>query len=332
MIPTNMRFVSHGRGGPAEVLEIAQTATPIPGPREVLIEVEYAGVNRPDILQRAGAYPPPPGASPILGLEVAGNVVARGAEVNEWTVGDSVCALTPGGGYAEYCLADASHCLPVPRGLELKQAAALPENLFTVWHNLVERGRLKAGESVLVHGGSSGIGYMAIQLAKQYGAEVLATAGSDQKTEFCRKLGADLVINYRTQDFVAEIENHIGRRGVDVILDMVGGDYLSRNVGLLALEGRLVQIAFLQGSKVSEFDFLPVMVRRLTITGSTLRPRTVEQKAAIARSLRDRVWPLLETGKVKVFIHQIFPLAQVRDAHRQMEQGQHLGKILLQVR
>ena len=332
MIPTNMRFVSHGRGGPAEVLEIIETATPIPGPREVLIEVEYAGVNRPDILQRAGAYPPPPGASPILGLEVAGNVVARGAEVNEWNVGDSVCALTPGGGYAEYCLADASHCLPVPRGLELKQAAALPENLFTVWHNLVERGRLKAGESVLVHGGSSGIGYMAIQLAKQYGAEVLATAGSDQKTEFCRKLGADLVINYRTQDFVAEIENHIGRRGVDVILDMVGGDYLSRNVGLLALEGRLVQIAFLQGSKVSEFDFLPVMVRRLTITGSTLRPRTVEQKAAIARSLRDRVWPLLETGKVKVFIHQIFPLAQVRDAHRQMEQGQHLGKILLQVR
>ena len=332
MIPTNMRFVSHGRGGPAEVLEIAETATPIPGPREVLIEVEYAGVNRPDILQRSGTYPPPPGASPILGLEVAGNVLARGAEVNEWKVGDSVCALTPGGGYGEYCLADASHCLPVPSGLELKQAAALPENLFTVWHNLVERGRLKAGESVLVHGGSSGIGYMAIQLAKQYGAEVLATVGSDQKTEFCRKLGADLVINYRTQDFVAEIENHIGRRGVDVILDMVGGDYLSKNVGLLALEGRLVQIAFLQGSKVSEFDFLPVMVRRLTITGSTLRPRTVEQKAAIARSLRDRVWPLLETGKVKVFIHQIFPLTQVRDAHRQMEQGQHLGKILLQVR
>jgi putative PIG3 family NAD(P)H quinone oxidoreductase len=332
MIPPNMRFVSHGRGGTAEVLEIAQTATPIPGPREVLIEVAYAGVNRPDILQRSGTYPPPAGASPILGLEVAGNVVARGGEVNEWKIGDSVCALTPGGGYAEFCLADASHCLPVPRGLDLKQAAALPENVFTVWHNLVERGRLKAGESVLVHGGSSGIGYMAIQLAKQYGAKVLATVGSDQKAEFCRKLGADLVINYRTQDFVAEIENHIGKRGIDVILDMVGGDYLSRNVGLLALEGRLVQIAFLQGSKVSEFDFLPVMVRRLTITGSTLRPRTVEQKAAIGRNVRDRVWHLLETGKVKVFIHQIFPLVQVRDAHRQMEQGQHLGKILLQVR
>jgi len=314
------------------VLEIAETATPIPGPREVLIEVEYAGVNRPDILQRSGTYPPPPGASPILGLEVSGHVVARGAEIDEWKVGDSVCALTPGGGYAEYCLADASNCLTVPRGLDLKQAAALPENLFTVWHNLIERGRLKAGETVLVHGGSSGIGYMAVQLAKQYGAEVLATVGSDQKAEFCRKLGADLAINYRTRDFVAEIENHTGKHGVNVILDMVGGDYLPRNVRLLALEGRLVQIAFLRGSKVSEFDFLPVMVRRLTITGSTLRPRTVEQKAAIAQSLRDRVWPLLETGKVKVVIHQIFPLVQVGDAHRQMEEGQHLGKILLQVR
>ena len=314
------------------MLEIAETATPIPGPREVLIEVEYAGVNRPDILQRSGTYPPPPGASPILGLEVSGHVVARGAEIDEWKVGDSVCALTPGGGYAEYCLADASNCLTVPRGLDLKQAAALPENLFTVWHNLIERGRLKAGETVLVHGGSSGIGYMAVQLAKQYGAEVLATVGSDQKAEFCRKLGADLAINYRTRDFVAEIENHTGKHGVNVILDMVGGDYLPRNVRLLALEGRLVQIAFLRGSKVSEFDFLPVMVRRLTITGSTLRPRTVEQKAAIAQSLRDRVWPLLETGKVKVVIHQIFPLVQVGDAHRQMEEGQHLGKILLQVR
>jgi len=314
------------------VLEIAETATPIPGPREVLIEVEYAGVNRPDILQRSGTYPPPPGASPILGLEVSGHVVARGAEIDEWKVGDSVCALTPGGGYAEYCLADASNCLTVPRGLDLKQAAALPENLFTVWHNLIERGRLKAGETVLVHGGSCGIGYMAVQLAKQYGAEVLATVGSDQKAEFCRKLGADLAINYRTRDFVAEIENHTGKHGVNVILDMVGGDYLPRNVRLLALEGRLVQIAFLRGSKVSEFDFLPVMVRRLTITGSTLRPRTVEQKAAIAQSLRDRVWPLLETGKVKVVIHQIFPLVQVGDAHRQMEEGQHLGKILLQVR
>ena len=332
MIPTNMRFVSHGRGGPAEVLEIAETATPIPGPREVLIEVAHAGVNRPDILQRSGNYPPPVGASPILGLEVGGHVVALGAEVNEWKVGDPVCALTPGGGYAEYCLTDASHCLPVPRGLELKQAAALPENLFTVWNNLIERGRLKAGERVLVHGGSSGIGYMAIQLAKQYGAEVLTTVGSDQKAEFCRKLGADLVINYRTQNFVAEIENQTGEHGVDVILDMVGGDYLPRNIRLLALEGRLVQIAFLQGSRISEFDFLPVMMRRLTITGSTLRPRTVEQKAAIARNLRDRVWPLLETGKIKVVIHRILPLAQVRDAHHQMEQGQHLGKILLQVR
>jgi putative PIG3 family NAD(P)H quinone oxidoreductase len=259
-------------------------------------------------------------------------VVARGAEVTEWKVGDTVCALTPGGGYAEYCLTDASHCLPIPSGLEFKQAAALPENLFTVWNNLIERGRLKTGETVLVHGGSSGIGYMAVQLAKQYGAEVFTTVGNEQKAEFCRKLGADLVINYRTQDFVSEIENHTGKRGVDVILDMVGGDYLPRNVRLLALEGRLVQIAFLHGSKILEFDFLPVMVRRLTITGSTLRPRTVEQKAAIARSLRDRVWPLLEAGKVKVVIHQVFPLDQAGNAHRKMEQGQHLGKILLQVR
>jgi NADPH2:quinone reductase len=332
MIPTKMRFVTHGQGGGAEVLKIAETATPIPGPREVLIEVEFAGVNRPDILQRSGKYPPPPGASPILGLEVAGRVVARGAEVNEWNVGDAVCALTPGAGYSEYCLTDASHCLPIPLGLDFKQAAALPENLFTVWSNLIERGRLKAGETVLVHGGSSGIGYMAIQLAKQHGARVFTTVGNDRKAEFCRTLGTDLVINYRTQDFVSEIENHTGKRGVDVILDMVGGDYLAKNVHLLAIEGRLVQISFLQGSKVPQFDFMPVMVRRLTITGSTLRPRTIEQKAAIARSLRDRVWPLLEAGKVKVVIHRIFPLAEAAASHRLIEQSQHIGKILLQVR
>lgn len=332
MMPTKMRFVTHGQGGGPEVLEIAETGTPIPGPREVLIEVEFAGVNRPDILQRAGKYPPPLGASPILGLEVAGRVVARGAEANEWKVGDAVCALTPGGGYSEYCLTDASHCLPIPLGLDFKQAAALPENLFTVWTNLIERGRLKAGETVLVHGGSSGIGYLAIQLAKQHGARVFTTVGNDRKAEFCRTLGTDLVINYRTQDFVSEIETHAGKRGVDVILDMVGGDYLAKDVHLLAIEGRLVQISFLQGSKVPEFDFMPVMVRRLTITGSTLRPRTIEQKAAIARNLRDRVWPLLEAGKLKVVIHGIFPLAEAAAAHRLIEESQHIGKILLQVR
>lgn len=332
MIPENMQFVSHGQGGPPEVLKIAETATPVPGPRQVLIEVEFAGVNRPDILQRSGKYPPPPGASPILGLEVAGRVAALGAEVNEWKIGESLCALTPGGGYAEYCLTDASHCLPIPHGLDLKQAAALPENLFTVWTNLIERGRLKAGETVLVHGGSSGIGYLAIQLAKLHEATAFTTVGTDQKAEFCRTLGADLVVNYRTQDFVAEIENRISKRGVDVILDMVGGDYLSKNVRLLANEGRLVQIAFLQGSTIPEFDFMPVMVRRLTITGSTLRTQTIEKKAAIARSLREQVWPLLETSQLKVVIHQIFPLVQVADAHRLIEQNQHLGKVLLQVR
>jgi putative PIG3 family NAD(P)H quinone oxidoreductase len=332
MIPTKMRFVTHGQGGGPEVLEIAETATPIPGPREVLIEVEFAGVNRSDILQRAGKYPPPPGASPILGLEVAGRVVARGAEVNEWKVGDAVCALTPGGGYSEYCLTDASHCLPIPLGLDFKRTAALPENLFTVWANLIERGRLKAGEIVLIHGGSSGIGYMAIQLAKQHGARVFTTVGNDRKAEFCRALGADLVINYRTQDFVSQIQNYTDKRGVDVILDMVGGDYVVKNVRLLGLEGRLVQIAFLQGSQLPDFDLMPIMARRLTITGSTLRPRTIAQKAAIARNLREHIWPLLEAGKLKVVIHRVFPLAQAADAHRLMEQSQHIGKILLQVR
>jgi NADPH:quinone reductase len=332
MIPTNTRFVTHGQGGGAEVLDIAETAIPIPGPSDVLIEIAFAGVNRPDILQRSGKYPPPHGASPILGLEVAGCVVARGAEVNEWNVGDAVCALTPGGGYSEYCLPDAGHCLPIPRGLDLRQGAALPENLFTVWTNLIDRGRLKAGETVLVHGGSSGIGYMAIQLAKQHGARVFTTVGNDQKAEFCQALGADLVINYRAQDFVSEIERYTNKHGVDVILDMVGGDYLPKNVRLLAIEGRLIQIAFLQGSKIPEFDFMPVMVRRLTITGSTLRPRSIEQKAAIARSVRENVWPLLESGKVKVIIDQVFPLAQVADAHRLLERSQHIGKVLLQVR
>jgi NADPH:quinone reductase len=332
MIPTNMRFVTHGQGGGAEVLEIAETAIPIPGPRDVLIEIAFAGVNRPDILQRSGKYPPPHGASPILGMEVAGRVVACGAEVNEWNVGDAVCALTPGGGYSEYCLTDAGHCLPIPRGLDLRQGAALPENLFTVWANLIDRGRLKAGETVLVHGGSSGIGYMAIQLAKQHGARVFTTVGNDRKAEFCQALGADLVINYRAQDFVSEIERYTNKHGVDVILDMVGGDYLPKNVRLLAIEGRLVQIAFLQGSKIPEFDFMPVMVRRLTITGSTLRPRSIEQKAAIARSVRENVWPLLESGKVKVVIHQVFPLAQAAEAHRLLERSQHIGKVLLQVR
>ena len=298
----------------------------------MLIEVKFAGVNRPDLLQRAGKYPPPPGASPILGLEVSGQIVARGGEVTEWHVGDAVCALTPGGGYAEYCLTNAGHCLPIPKGLDFARAAALPENLFTVWTNLIDRARLKAGEYVLVHGGSSGIGYMAIQLAKEHGATVFTTVGNEAKAEFCRSVGAALAINYRTEDFVAAIEKATNRRGVDVILDMVGGEYLAKNVRSLALEGRLVQIAFLQGSIVHQFDFIHVMVRRLTITGSTLRPRSIEEKAAIAQNLRQHVWPLLESGKIKVVIDRIVPLERALEAHRVMEEGKHMGKILLQVR
>jgi putative PIG3 family NAD(P)H quinone oxidoreductase len=331
MLPHSMQYVAHEPGGGPEVLRIEQRETPQPGPRDVLIEVKFAGVNRPDLMQRAGKYPPPPGASPILGLEVSGQIVACGAEVIEWSVGDSVCALTPGGGYADYCLTDAGHCLPIPQGFDLAQAAALPENLFTVWANLIERGRLKAGEYVLIHGGSSGIGYLAIQLAREHGATVFTTVGSETKMEFCRSLGVTLAINYRIQDFVEEIERATNRRGVDVVLDMVGGEYLAKNIRLLALEGRLVQIAFLHGSAVHQFDFLPVVTRRLTVTGSTLRPRTIQEKAAIAQSLRQHVWPRLESGKIKVVIDRVLPLAKAFEAHRVMEESRHIGKILLQI-
>jgi putative PIG3 family NAD(P)H quinone oxidoreductase len=327
-----MHYVAHEPSGGPEVLRIEQREIPKPGPRDVLIQVKFAGVNRPDLLQRAGKYPPPSGASPILGLEVSGQIVARGAEVTEWNIGDAVCALTPGGGYAEYCLTNAGHCLPIPQGFDFAQAAALPENLFTVWANLIDRGRLKAGEYVLIHGGSSGIGYMAIQLARENGATVYTTVGNEAKAEFCRSLGAAVAINYRTEDFVAVVEKATSRRGVDVILDMVGRDYLGRNIRSLALEGRLIQIAFLQGSTVQQFDFMPVMTRRLTITGSTLRPRSIEEKAAIAQSLRQHVWPLLESGKIKVVIDRIIPLSRASDAQRVMEESQHMGKILLQVR
>jgi NADPH:quinone reductase len=329
MIPMTMRYVAHGEGGGPEVLRIEEAAVPAPGPSDVLIQVHFAGVNRPDLLQRAGKYPPPRGASPILGLEVAGHVAALGAEVTAWKVGDRVCALTPGGGYAEFCRTDARHCLPLPLGLDLATSAAIPETFFTVWANLVGRGRLQSGERVLIHGGSSGIGYTAIQIAKQFGAIVFTTVGNDQKAKFCLGLGADHVINYRTHDFVAEIRSITNRRGVDIILDMVGGAYIEKNISLLAVEGRLVQIAFLQGSKVSDFDFMPVMLRRLTITGSTLRPRSVEKKASIANSLREHIWPLLESGKIKIVIHKIFQFSEAAEAHRMMERGEHLGKIVL---
>jgi putative PIG3 family NAD(P)H quinone oxidoreductase len=326
-----MLYIDHGKGGPADVLKPAEGPMPELQAGEVLVEVHYAGVNRPDVLQRSGSYPPPPGASPILGLEVAGRICAVAPDVTQWKIGDFVCALTPGGGYAEYCAVPAPHCLPVPKGLSLQEAAALPENFYTVWTNVFDRGRLKAGESFLVHGGSSGIGLTTIQLAKAFGATVYTTVGSKEKAEFCRKMGADNAINYREQDFVAEVSQLTNTKGVDLILDMVGGPYIEKNLKSLALEGRLVQIAFLQENKVA-LDFMPIMSKRLTFTGSTLRPRTVAQKAAIAQDLLKQVWPLLESGKVKPVIHATFPLKDAKLAHALMESSKHIGKIMLEVK
>jgi putative PIG3 family NAD(P)H quinone oxidoreductase len=313
------------------VLTIAEGPLPKPKPGEVLIEVSHAGVNRPDCAQRAGSYPPPADASPIIGLEVAGEIVQCGDGVTSWQVGDTVCALTPGGGYAEYCTTPASFCLPIPKGLTPLEAASLPENFFTVWNNLFDRAHLARGEAVLIHGGTSGIGVTAIQLAKQFDAIVIATAGSDDKAEFCRSIGADHAINYRTQDFVAEVARITQKRGVDIVLDMVGGDYIERNLKSLALEGRLVMIAFLRGGR-AEVDFRHIMMRRLTVTGSTLRASPAERKAAIANSLRAKVWPLLEAGVVKPVIHRVFPLEEAAAAHALMESSQHIGKIMLEVR
>ena len=326
-----MLFMDHGKGGTAEVLKPAEGSVPQPQAGEVVIEVHYSGVNRPDLLQRSGSYPPPPGASPILGLEVAGRVSAVAPDVTQWKIGDLVCALTPGGGYAEYCAVPAPHCLTIPNGLSLQEAAALPENFYTVWTNVFDRGRLQAGESFLVHGGSSGIGLTAIQLAKAFGATVYTTVGNAQKAEFCRNIGADAAINYREREFVLEIAQLTNKKGVDLILDMVGGPYIENNLKSLALEGRLVQIAFLQGSKVA-LDFLPIMIKRITVTGSTLRPRTVAQKAAIAQDLRKQVWPLLESGKVRPVIHATFPLKDAKLAHELMESSKHMGKIMLEVK
>lgn len=325
-----MRFIDLPSFGGAEVMQLAQGPLPAPGDNDVLIKVEYAGVNRPDIAQRTGRYNPPPGASPILGLEVAGKVVAKGTNVTQWNVGDPVCALTPGGGYAEYCVTPAAHSLPVPMGLSMLEAASLPENFFTVWVNVFDTCKLKAGESLLVHGGSSGIGLTAIQLAKAFGATVFTTIGNEEKAAFCRQIGADHAINYKNQDFLAEIQALAGKKGIDVILDMVGGSYIEKNLRLLAIEGRLCLIAFLQGSK-AEIDFMMLMLKRQTITGSTLRARPDTQKSAIAKSLQEEAWPLIEAGKVKPVVHKVFPLAQAAEAHRLMESSRHIGKIMLAV-
>jgi putative PIG3 family NAD(P)H quinone oxidoreductase len=301
---------------------------PAPAAGEVLIEVAAAGLNRPDLLQRRGLYPPPPGASDIPGLEVAGRVVALGEGASEWRVGDGVTALVAGGGYAEYCVAPAAQCLPIPRGLDAVAAAAIPETFFTVWTNVFERGRLAPGEILLVHGGTSGIGTTAIQMARALGARVFATAGSPERCAASLALGAERAFDRTREDFVEGVRAATGGRGVDVILDMVGGDYAPRNMAALATEGRLVQIAFLKGPKV-EIDLLHLMQRRLTITGSTLRPRSVAEKGAIARALRERVWPEIEAGRIRPVVHARFPLPEAAAAHRLLEAGEHVGKIVL---
>ncbi len=326
-----MRYIEYGPDGSAESMRLADGPTPVPGAGEILIEVHCAGVNRPDLLQRAGRYAPPPDASPILGLEVAGRVAAVGAGVEAWRVDDSVTALVPGGGYAEYCVTPACHALPVPAGMSIAEAAGLPETWFTVWANLIDLGRLKSGERLLVHGGTSGIGLTAIQLARHVGVEVIVTVGSEEKARFCRHFGAAAAIDYRSEDFVARVRELTGGAGVDVVLDMVGGAYIQKNIKVLRRDGRLVFIAFLQGSK-SDVDFMPVMLNRLTITGSTMRPRSVEYKAAIRDALKREIWPALEAGRLKTHLFATYPLAQAAEAHRLMESSRHIGKIVLQVR
>jgi putative PIG3 family NAD(P)H quinone oxidoreductase len=323
-----MRVVEITAPGGPEALRPARRPLPFPGPEEVLIRVAAAGVNRPDVMQRKGLYPPPPGASDIPGLEVAGEVVAAGSGVAEWEPGDAVCALVTGGGYAEYCLAHHLLCLPIPRGLSLAEAASLPETFFTVWSNLFDRARLQPGESLLVHGGSSGIGVAAIQMARAWGATVFVTAGTEDKCRFCEQIGAQAAINYRTEDFVEGVHQLTNGQGVDVILDMVGGDYLQRNLDSLAPDGRLVEIAVQRGPKTT-INLLPILLKRLTLTGSTLRPRPVSVKAAIADKLRDKVWPALETGVIRPVVFHTFPLEQAAEAHRLMEESGHGGKIVL---
>jgi len=331
-----MRVVEIAEPGGAEVLRVAERPVPEPGPNEVLIEVAAAGVNRPDVMQRMGKYPPPPGASDIPGLEAAGTVVAVGAgaaraDGTPLKTGDEVCALLAGGGYAEYVVAPGPQCLPIPRGLDMIQAAAIPETSFTVWTNLFEDGRLAAGETVLVHGGSSGIGTSAIQLGRAFGARVLATAGSPEKCAACERLGATRAVNYRLEDFVAAVREATGGRGADVVLDIVGGDYTPRNLDALAPGGRLVVIGLIGGARTT-LTLLPILQKRLTITGSTLRPRTVEEKGRIAAALHARVWPLVESGAVTPVIHATLPLERAADAHRLIESGGHIGKIVMRVR
>jgi NADPH:quinone reductase len=326
----NMQYIDlHGFGG-AEVLTLKAGPAPEPRDHEVLIKVHAFGINRPDIFQRSGNYPAPKDASPLLGLEVAGVIQQVGSQVRKWKVGDEVCALTPGGGYAEYCTTPEGHCLPKPKNLSMQEAAGIPETYFTTWSNIFERGKLKAAETFLVHGGSSGIGVSAIQLAHNFGARVICTAGSEEKLEACRKLGADLAINYKTQDFAEEIKKFTEKKGVNLILDMIGAGYFAKNMEILSLDGRMVHIATLQGAETS-INLSKLMMMRQTITGSTLRAQSVENKARIAEELLKNVWPLFEAEKIKVPIDRVFSLNQIQEAHRRMESREHIGKIIVSV-
>jgi len=327
-VPATMSCVEISQPGAPEVLKPATRPVPQPGAGEILIRVAAAGVNRPDVLQRKGMYNPPPGTTDLPGLEVAGIVAAVGKGASRFKPGDQVCALLAGGGYAAYCTAPEAQCMPVPEGIALDEAACLPETVMTVWTNVFERGRLAKGETLLVHGGTSGIGTTAIQMAKARGATVFATAGGADKAKACKALGADLAIDYKAEDFAAKVKEATDKRGVDVILDMVGGDYFARNIDCLAVEGRLVYIAFLRGGKV-ELNIEPLMRRRLTVTGSTLRPRSVEEKGAIARAVEAEIWPHVAAGRIRPLIHARFPLAEAAKAHALMETNAHIGKIVL---
>lgn len=325
-----MRAIVISRHGPPEVLEVREVPVPVPAPGEVLIRVAFAGVNRPDVLQRKGLYPPPPGASLLPGLEVSGEIAALGRGCSRWRVGDPVCALLNGGGYAEHVVVPEGQCLPLPRGTTGAEAAALPEAALTVWHNVFERAGLQRNELFLVHGGASGIGTTAIQLARALGARVIATAGSERKCRACEALGAEVCVNYREADFVEAALRHTDEHGVDVILDMVGGDYVQRNIRVAAEDGRIVQIAFLRGAKTT-VDLMPLMLKRITLGGSTLRPRDAVFKARLTRTVEQQVWPLVESGRVRPRIDRIYPFAEAAAAHRYMESGEHIGKIVLQV-
>jgi len=330
MTAPTMRYIDHGKGGGPEVLALAIRPRPEPGPGEVLIRVRYAGVNRPDVAQRIGRYPPPPGASPIIGLEVAGEIAAVGRGVERWRPGDRVCALTPGGGYAQYCVAPAAHCLPIPSGMPLSHAAALPETCFTVWDNVFRRAGLKPGESLLVHGGAGGIGTTAIQMGKAMGARVMATAGAPEKVRYCLDRGADLAIDYREQDFVAQVLAYTGGQGANVVLDMVAGSYLQRDLDCLALDGRIALIAFMGGT-TSTIDVTTILRKRATLVGATLRPRSVEQKAEIANELARHWWPKLDAGAGTPVVQAVMDWDQAGAAHRIMENGELIGKLVLAI-